>query len=337
MCQATKSQLINSARKPRALLVPDTRRLGLWTAPTTRRHNAIMTVVHRFSKRGMFIPCRKDMTADDLVCLSLREVIRLKGCTRQIVSDRDKLFEYQGCKEIAHRFKIEMHQTVAKRPQGNGLAERCNQSILQQLRTHGTFGNNEGNVDLLFAEIQFNNLTSNSLRLSPFQIDEGRTPHVPFDFSKMTSHAHKPSTLSDYIHRAERRSILCAPCSLWNVDATGRLSYQLTDSFESLGLERDGGCWYPNIDNRGNWTLFGVVHTKFSRCSTRARMLNWTSLPPFDGLRVFNPDSIKPYIHRGGQPVWEFPMPAVKTGASSRVVRILARRPVGFKKRRTFL
>ena len=29
---------------------------------------------------------------------------------------------------------------------------------------------------------------------------------------------------------------------------------------------------------------------------------------PFDGLRVFNGDSIKPYIQREAQPVWEFPM-----------------------------
>ena len=54
---------------------------------TSRGHDAIMTVVDRFSKRGMFIPCRKDMTADDLVYVFLREVIRLKGCPRQIVSD----------------------------------------------------------------------------------------------------------------------------------------------------------------------------------------------------------------------------------------------------------
>ena len=83
---------------PRPLPVPDTKWHSVsidWVSglpPNTRGHDAIMTVVDRFSKRGMFIPCRKDMTADDLIYVFLREVIRLKGCPRQIVSDRDKLF-----------------------------------------------------------------------------------------------------------------------------------------------------------------------------------------------------------------------------------------------------
>ena len=52
---------------------------------TTRGLDAIMTVVDQFSKRGMFISCRKDTTADDLIYVLLREVIRLKGSPRQIV------------------------------------------------------------------------------------------------------------------------------------------------------------------------------------------------------------------------------------------------------------
>ena len=53
-------------------------------------------------------------------------------------------------------------ETVGNRSRRNGLADCSNQSILQRLRTHGIFGNNEWDVDLLFAEIQVNNLTSNS-------------------------------------------------------------------------------------------------------------------------------------------------------------------------------
>ena len=98
---------------------------------------------------------------------------------------------------------IEKTHVRDNRPRGNGLAERSNQWILQRLRTHGIFDNNEWEVDLLFAEIQFNNLTSNSLRLPPFEIDEGRTPHFPLDFPPITSHAHEPSTVNDYMQRTE--------------------------------------------------------------------------------------------------------------------------------------
>ena len=188
VCQAAKSRRVDTTRVPRPLPVPDTKWHSVsidWASgllPTTRGHDAIMTVVDRFSKRGMFIPCRKDITADHLIDVFLHEVVRLKGCPRQIVFDRDKLFKSQAWKELAQRFKIKMHQTVANHPRGNDLAERSTQSILQRLRTHGIFGNNEWDVDLLFAEIQFNNLTSNSLPLSPFEIDEGRTPHSPLAF-----------------------------------------------------------------------------------------------------------------------------------------------------------
>ena len=210
MWQAAKSRRVDTARVPRRLPVPDTKWHSVsidWVSalpPTTRGHDVIMTVVDRFSNPGMFITCRKDMTADDLMYVFLREVIRLKGSPRQTVSDRDKLFESQPWKELAQRFKIEMHQTVANSPQGNGLAERSNQSILQRLRKHGIFGTNEWDVHLLSAEIQFNNLTSNSLRLSLFEIDERSTCHFPLDFYRMTSHAHEPLTVNDYMQRAER-------------------------------------------------------------------------------------------------------------------------------------
>ena len=145
VCQAAKSRRVDTARLPRPLPVPDTK----WHSvsidglsrlpPTTRGHDAIMTVVDGFSKRGMFMPCRKNLTADDLIYVFLREVFQLNRYPRQDVSDRDKLFESQAWKELAQHFKIEMHQTVANRPRGNGVAELNNQSILQRVRTQGIF------------------------------------------------------------------------------------------------------------------------------------------------------------------------------------------------------
>ena len=91
VCQAAKSRRVDTARMPRPLPVPNTKWHCVsidWVSglpPTTRGHDAIMTVVDRLSKRGMFIPCRKDMTADNLVYVFLREVVPLTGCPQQIV------------------------------------------------------------------------------------------------------------------------------------------------------------------------------------------------------------------------------------------------------------
>ena len=74
-----------------------------------------------------------------------------------------------------------MHQTVANSPRGNGLAKGSNRSILQRQRIQGIFNNSECDVDLLFNKIQLNNLTSKSLRLSPFEMDEGRPSHFLLD------------------------------------------------------------------------------------------------------------------------------------------------------------
>ena len=303
VCQAAKSRRVDTATVPRPLPVSDTKWHSVsidWVSgppPTTRGHGAIMTVVDQFSKRGMFIPCRKDKPADDLVYVFLREVVQLKGCPRQVVSDRDKLFGSQARKVLAQRFKIEMHQTVANPPRGNGLAERSNQLILQRLRTHGIFGNNEWDVNLLFAEIQFNHLTSNSPRLSAFEIDEGRTPHFPLDFPRMTSHANEPSTVTDYMQRAERtfdsvRAMLA--------EERRRHMHVFLRMDRHVRVPEVGERWWlllPEYRHKGKLHVVWCGPYKVSGVLNKGENVKLDTPALFDGLRVFNRDSIKPYIH----------------------------------------
>ena len=114
VCQAAISRHVNTARWPRPLPVPNTKWHSVsihWVSGlplTTPGHDAIMTVVHRFLMSGIFIPCCKDLKAPDLACVFYRKVIRLNGCPRQIVSDRDMLFDFQEWKELGYRFRIEM-------------------------------------------------------------------------------------------------------------------------------------------------------------------------------------------------------------------------------------
>ena len=165
--------------------------------------------------------------------------------------------------------------------------ERSNQLILQRLRTNGIFGNNKWDVDLLFAEIQFNNLTSNNLPQSPFEIDEGGTPNVPLDFPRMTSHAHEPSTVNDYMQRAERtfNSVRAIPA-----EERRRQMHAVLQMDQHVRVPEVGERWWvlvPEYRNKGKLEVVWCGPYKVLKVLNKGKNVKLDIPAPFDGLRVF--------------------------------------------------
>ena len=60
--------------------------------PRSKGYEAILVVVDRLTKYSHFIPMKHPFTARIAAEIFVKEIIRLHGCPKSIVSDRDPVF-----------------------------------------------------------------------------------------------------------------------------------------------------------------------------------------------------------------------------------------------------
>lgn len=59
--------------------------------PTSEQYNAILVVIDKFSKYGHFIPIHHPYTTLKIAKVFLKEVYKLHGLPKTIITDRDDL------------------------------------------------------------------------------------------------------------------------------------------------------------------------------------------------------------------------------------------------------
>ena len=153
-------------------------------------HDAITVFVDRLTKRVHLIPSKTTDSAEDIAKIFVREIYRLHGLPKSIVSDRDARFTSEFWLSVHKAIGTTLRMSTAFHPQTDGQTERTNRTLQEIIRASIDY--NQENWDLLLplTEFAINNATSSSTGFSPFFLDTGQNPRtidlqaVPMNTSK---------------------------------------------------------------------------------------------------------------------------------------------------------
>uniref|UniRef100_A0A3B3WFQ5 Integrase catalytic domain-containing protein n=1 Tax=Poecilia mexicana TaxID=48701 RepID=A0A3B3WFQ5_9TELE len=124
------------------------------------------------------IPLHKLPSAPDLARVMAREVFRLHGIPRNIVSDRGPQFISRFWNEFCTLLGIDVSLSSGFHPQTDGQTERINQEVESKLRILCMDAPSRWSQNLPWVEYAINGLPSSSTGLSPFHVVYGYQPPI---------------------------------------------------------------------------------------------------------------------------------------------------------------
>ena len=105
---------------------------------TWRQHDSIMVVVEKLTKATHFITVKYTHKIDDIPKIFKKEIFKLHGLPKAIVSDRDVKFtsNFNFWKGLFADLGTKLNFSTAYHPQIDGKTERVNQLLEDMLRMY---------------------------------------------------------------------------------------------------------------------------------------------------------------------------------------------------------
>ena len=148
--------------------------------PTTNKGNdAILVVVDKFSKTGIFIPTRKTATAPEVFHLFDSHVFSKHGFPMKIISDRDPKFSSTFWRGIMEIINTRLNLSSADHPETDGQAENLIRTLSGMLRNCIQRAPKDWEQILPTLEFEYNTSKHISTGLTPFEVNTGRRPKSP--------------------------------------------------------------------------------------------------------------------------------------------------------------
>jgi transposase InsO family protein len=156
--------------------------------PMSYQGNSYLLVMQDyFTKWPIAIPM-KDQTAESTV-KGLVETFSVYGIPTYLHSDQGANFESSLLKETCKAFGVHKSRTTPYHPQGDGLVERTNRSLLQMLRTYCE-QSSDWEKWLYLLLYAYRTASHTSTKCSPYVLMFGREPSLLSNLPNLASEAH---------------------------------------------------------------------------------------------------------------------------------------------------
>jgi hypothetical protein len=190
-CQRTKAE----HQKPAGLLQPLPVPKWKWEEigmdfviglPWTQKGNdSIWVIIDRLTKVAHFIPVKTTFRGATLAQIYLKEIVRLHGIPRKIVSDRGTQFTSKFWMSLHQALGTKLDFSTAYHPQSDGQIERVNKVLEDLLRACVLTFDKSWESSLPYAEFSYNNSYQDSIKMSPFEALYVRKCQTPLMWSNI--------------------------------------------------------------------------------------------------------------------------------------------------------
>ena len=154
--------------------------------PKIRSYDAIWVIVDRLTKSAHFIPISASYSPERLAEIYIKEIVKLHGIPKNIVSDRDPRFTSRFWQALHEAMGTKLRFSTAYHPQTDGQSERTIQTLEDMLRA--CVLDFKGNWDryLPLAEFAYNNSYHASIQMAPFEALYGRKCQSPLCWTELS-------------------------------------------------------------------------------------------------------------------------------------------------------
>jgi transposase InsO family protein len=141
------------------------------------KHRWILTATDFFTKWIEVIPTRS--ASHKVIIRFLEDLIIRFGCPRKIVIDNATSFKAEPLVKFYEQFGIKLIHSTPYYPQGNGLAESSNKSLIRIIKRLLEDNKRAWNLKLKFSLWADRVTTKRSIGISPFQLAYGEEAIFP--------------------------------------------------------------------------------------------------------------------------------------------------------------